>query len=238
MADYDMFTIPPVNWEIQDIYMAEIPMQDPSTGEVNTHYSTPLRWLFRNLSMTLYLETLTEIYPVIAPEPEASCPVCFEEYNKPVEEMTTTPESGKASKRQEKPVKLKCGHVFGIDCLYQILDPDLIGNPTCPLCRNLIDPMLEDILLSRKDNKNNVNSGKQWDILGVLCCAIKLFLMSNRTQPETYPVFKAWVRGPAFESRRQARIEISTVYRDMINKWDEWGNRRLWNYIKARREES
>lgn len=79
--------IPLVNRQVQENYDVTFAVEhDPETGARVEVGSTPLRLLLDGLENMLYLETLTEVNVGITPDPEASCPVCFENYKIPREE--------------------------------------------------------------------------------------------------------------------------------------------------------
>lgn len=85
--------VPPVNREVQENYEVTFAVEDdPETGARVEVGSTSLRLLLDGLEKMLYLETLTEANDEITPDPEASCPVCFENYKIPREEAINGPE--------------------------------------------------------------------------------------------------------------------------------------------------
>lgn len=85
----------------------------------------------------VYVETLTKGYAETASDPEASCPVCLENYKKPDEE-TVMAGAERASQQTEKPLKIGCGHIIGIKSLRDIVNLTNKRTPRCPLCRRRI----------------------------------------------------------------------------------------------------
>ena len=104
--------IPPVNRHAQENYEVTVAVEDdPETGARVEVGSTPLRLLLDSLEKILYLETLTDTNAETTSDPEASCPVCFENYKIPREEAIPG-----AEQANEKPLRLECGHIIGKKC--------------------------------------------------------------------------------------------------------------------------
>lgn len=157
----------------------------------------PLRWLLDILEKIIFVETLTDADDdETISDPESSCPICLERYRKPYEEMAL-PETGPASRllRNERPLKLDCGHVLGKNCLRRIINARHGGEPKCPLCRRCINTITSVIPLVRSRDR-------QPDIVGLLGCVIRLYiLLSNPDSPETHKGLYNWVHGPTFLGR-------------------------------------
>lgn len=190
--------IPPLNRQVQKKYMIMSAEQENPSEARTVPKTTPLRWLLDKIEKKLLLHTITERIAENTSDFEAFCPVCLEDYITPGEDAISG--SGKACQLNEKPLKLHCGHVLGHRCFYRIMS--LPGGGVlvhkCPLCRSCIytfdshPPLLcSNIPLIHEDG--------QWDIFVGLCCAIRLFICINLTQPETHEALYEWVHSPLLE---------------------------------------
>lgn len=216
--------MPPLNQQVPDDYLLMVSMGNEPAGEPVDFDTACLRWLLSNLERILYLETLPEVGDEIT-DPEASCPVCFEKYQKPGAKREI-PESGQG-REGERALKLgECGHVICISCLRRIINEGGSGGenkPRCPLCRQWIDTEIDEIPLARSDG--------QFDYIGHLCCAIRLYVLINPTEPKTIKGLNEWVHSPTFQGKRIffARMRVA------VEQWGKYGSKRMWKYILARR---
>lgn len=188
--------IPPLNRETQENYMImfdveENPYED-ETGPKTTH----LRWLLDRIEKELLVYAIIDGIANNSSNFEPSCPVCLEDYITPSEE--TVPRSGKRSQLNEKPLKLYCGHVLGHKCFHRIMKLQGGGNRKCPLCRSHIHTFHSNppLLYSKIPL---IHRNGQWSMLGGLCCAIRLFICINLTQPEISEALHMWVYSPLLE---------------------------------------
>lgn len=221
-------TIPTVNRQVQENHTIIVGVEeDPETGEQVEVGSTPLRWLLDSLDKILFVETLTEAGAEITSDPEASCPVCFENYKKPLQEEV--PESGQANQVNEKPLKLECGHIIGKNCLRGMIDLKCLGKRKCPLCRCKIRTSIRHIPLAHSDG--------QPDIAGALCCAIRLYLCTNPNKPETHEALNEWVHSPPPPPQRERTAEQQAYFaimRNAVETWEEVGTERMRQWVKSR----
>lgn len=229
-------TIPALNRQFQANGLVTDPVEYyQQTDRQSSEQSTPLRWLLQTLEDMIYVETLsvatnddseTTIF-----NPEASCPVCFESYGNPYEEELMMPEPDEVANRlllHERPLELGCGHVIGKACLRQIIDMRYEGVPKCPMCRGPINTTIRAIPLFRSsDNKA--------DIVGLLCCVIKLYIMFNPRQPETHQALSEWVHDPTFGGRTVEEGRIFAEMRNAVEIWDEFGDGAMWRWLWARK---
>lgn len=133
--------------------------------------STPLRWFKKNLERILIVGTLTEAYAQTASDPEASCLGYLKDYENPSQEVSNA--WIKASKQAKgKTHEIGMRQSVWFNCLSRIFDPKICAKPRCPLCRHRIDPILNDIPQTCK-------ASWRWDIVGVLCCTISVYVFFN-----------------------------------------------------------
>lgn len=228
--------IPPLNRQFQanSLITATVDYYQ-QTSQRSSEQSTPLRWLLQTLEDMIYVETLSDATndtEATISDPEACCPVCFETYRKSHEEELIMPEpDGIASRRllHERPLGLECGHVIGKACLRRIIDMRYAGVPKCPMCRGTIYTTISVIPLVRSsDNKP--------DIVGLLCCAIRLYILFKPRQPETHKALYEWVHDPTFEGRTLEEGQLFAEMRNAVDIWDEFGDRNMWGWLRARKK--
>lgn len=188
--------IPHLNQEIQKNYMVmfdveENPYED-ETGPKTTH----LRWLLDTVEKELLVYAITEGIAKNVSNIEPFCPVCLEHYITPSD--GTILRSGKGSQLNEKPLKLSCGHVLGHNCFHRIMNLQGGGNRKCPLCRSHIHTFQSNPPLLYSEVPLIHRNG-QWNMLGGLCCAIRLFICINLTKPEIPEALYMWVHSPLLE---------------------------------------
>lgn len=215
--------IPPLNLQVQEDCLLTIPTEDELTGEQVSFDTTHLRWLLNILEKILFVETLPEAFE-IASDSETACPICYENYGKQGKDMAIL-ESGRAIQREGRPLKLECGHVICIGCLRRIVNKEYYREkPRCPLCRHLIDTVISEIPLSRRDGPS--------DYIGHLCCVIRLYILINPNNPETMEGLTEWVHSPTFQGKRNffARMRVT------VEQWGSVGSKRMWLYILGRRD--
>lgn len=218
-------SIPPLNPHFQENYLTRHPMYSQPTGEE----STPLRWLLDTLEKIFFVETLTDANDAeTISDPEASCPVCLETYRKPREEMAR-PETGQASRliRNERPLKLDCGHVIGRTCLRRMINVGNGGEPKCPLCRDWIHTAVSVIPLAR-------TSDRKHDTVALLCCVIRLYILFNPNRPETHEGLYEWVHRPTFVGRTLEEEDIFAKMKIAVDKWEDTGKQNMWRQILLR----
>lgn len=222
--------IPPLNLWSQENYLMIYPVNPQQNDGQDFVESTPLRWLLDILEKIIFVETLTDADDAeTISDPESSCPVCLETYRKPHEVMAL-PETGPASRllRNERPLKLDCGHIIGKNCLRRIIDMSHGGEPKCPLCRRWINTTTSVIPLIRRRDR-------QPDIVGLLGCVIRLYILSNPDRPETHEGLYEWVHGPTFLGRIKEEHDLFIGMRNAVDIWEELGEPRMWRWILARK---
>ena len=130
----------------------------------------------------------------VGSNPETSCPICLGNFRTASGFDTRAAEQGKM--RNEIPLKLQCGHVFGRTCLHNLIkgSEQIISN--CPLCRHEIHTcMLPNTVLFPR-------SGEHPDTLALLCVAIRLYLnLGPDTVPETHAGLNNWVHSQLGEEQ-------------------------------------
>lgn len=214
--------IPPVNRHAQENYEVTVAVEDdPETGARVEVGSTPLRLLLDSLEKILYLENLTDTNAETTSDPEASCPICFENYKIPREEAIPG-----AEQANEKPLRLECGHVIGKKCLRRMMDQAFLAKRVCPLCRHKIKTSVGHIPLAHSDGKP--------DIVGALCCAIRLYLRINLTKPETHEALNEWVHSQFLQENTPEKQAYFAIMRSAVETWEEIGTKRMWLWINAR----
>ena len=82
-------------------------------------------------SIERYLEKLPEIQLRDLSDEDRNCNICMEPFTNDVD--------------AEKPVSLRCGHVFGRSCLKEWASSLQVSKPTCPMCRAPLTPSSSDI---------------------------------------------------------------------------------------------
>lgn len=185
------YPIPPLNQQVQENYMTIIAIsgENSITGELGPSRTTPLRWMLNRLEKQFLVNALTKADDENTSYSEVCCPVCLEDY------MTfgvkTTIGSNHAIQLHEKPLKLQCGHLIGINCLHMIINLKGGGKGKCPLCRCQIHESISKISLFLKNGQS--------DLFGGLCCAIRLYLCINSTTPETPEALNEWIHRPLLE---------------------------------------
>lgn len=100
--------------------------------------------------------------------------------------------------------------------------------PKCPMCRSSIYTIVREIPLAR-------SSDKKADIVGQLCCIIRLYIISNPTRPETHKALSEWVHGPTFGGRTVEEGQPLAGMRDAVEIWDEFGDIAMWKWMRARK---
>ena len=68
------------------------------------------------------LEALPEISLQLLTEDHKSCNICMEQFT------------------DERPVLLRCGHIFGSICIKAWASTSQVSQPTCPMCRTILTP--------------------------------------------------------------------------------------------------
>lgn len=217
--------VPLVNRQVQENYEVRVAVQDdPETGARVEVGSTPLRLLMDSLEKILYLETLLDGNTETTSDPEATCPVCFENYKTLSEAAISGAEQ--ASQLYEKPVKLNCGHIIGKKCLRRMIDQACLAKRACPLCRHQIKTSIGHIPLAHSDGKP--------DIAGALCCAIRLYLRINIIKPETHDALNEWVHSQFLQEGTPEKQAYFAIMRAAVETWEEVGKKRMWLWIEAR----
>lgn len=217
--------IPPVNRQVQENYEVTVAVEDdPETGARVEVGSTPLRLLLDSLEKILYLETLTDINAETTSNHEVSCPVCFENYQMPRERAI--PGAEHANQPNEKPLKLECGHIIGKNCLRRMMDQSCLAKRVCPLCRHKIKTSIGHIPLAHSNGKP--------DLVGALCCAIRLYLRINLTKPETHEALNEWVHSQFLQEETPEKQAYFAIMRTAVETWEEIGTKRMWLWIDAR----
>lgn len=217
--------VPPVNRQAQENYEVTVAVEeDPETGVRVEVSSTPLRLLLDSLEKILYMETLPRANVEITSDPEASCPVCFENYKIPRE--AAIPGAEQASQLNEKPLKLKCGHIIGKKCLRRMFDQARLAKRACPLCRDQIETSVDHIPLAHSDGRP--------DIAGALCCAIRLYLRINLTKPETHEALNEWVHTQFLQELTPEKRAYFAIMNAAVETWETVGKERMWQWIEAR----
>lgn len=221
-------TIPHINHQVQENYMVVVDVvEDPETGEPVVVSSTPLRWLLDRLEKILFVETLTGADAETTSDPEAFCPVCLENYKLPCQEATPGLSEQAIQITNEKPLKLECGHIFGKNCLRRIINPQCLWRRECPLCRHPIHTNIRDIPLSHSDGKP--------DIVGALCCAIRLYLRTGSPMPETHAALNEWVHAnPPARERTPEENAGFVIMRSAVETWEEVGAEKMREWIDLR----
>lgn len=98
-------------------------MEATSTLELGAPKSSPML-----PSIKRFLEALPEIPIENLSEENKSCNICMEQFTDDDDNV-------------EKPVSLRCGHVFGSFCIRTWVMSSNASQPTCPMCRaNLTSP--------------------------------------------------------------------------------------------------
>lgn len=243
--------IPPVNRQVQENYEVKFAVgEDPATGFRVVVGSTPLRLLLDSLEKIISLETLasaknvdeTTTSPSLS-DADASCPVCFETYKIPCndkdehkdgnEEAIINPrraEQAAAASQQlvlnEKPLKLKCGHIIGKKCLRRIFDQARLAKRACPLCRHEIETSSSHIPLAHSNGRP--------DIAGALCCAIRLYLRISLTKPETCEALNEWVHTQSPQEWELDKQAYFAIMKAAVETWESVGKENMWKWIEAR----
>lgn len=200
MQDARISSIPPLNHEAQVRYLTIVGYEEhPITGEARVIVSTPLRWLLYNLEKILYVDSLPNADAEVTSDPEASCPICFEEYFKTSARLDKSSEAVEQEKvRNERPLKLECGHILGRTCLHDLLNISELSSSKCPLCRHLIHPC---ILPNAGLFPHN---GEDPNVLKLLCIAIRIYLRRGPdTMPETRAGLIEWVHSIGDETEEE-----------------------------------
>lgn len=217
--------VPPVNRQVQENYEIIVAVEeDPETGVRVEVRSTPLRLLLDSLEKILFMETLPCANVGTTSAPDASCPVCFENYKIPGEEAI--PGAEQASQLNEKPLKLKCGHIIGKKCLRRIFDQARLSKRACPLCRHQIKTSISHIPLVHSDGRS--------DIAGALCRAIRLFLRKNLTKPETHEALNEWVHTQYLQELTPEKRAYFNMMKYAVETWESVGKENMGKWIEAR----
>lgn len=240
--------IPPVNRQVQENYEVTVAVEeDPQTGVRVVVGSTPLRLLLDSLEKMIFMETLASATNVddettksSSSDPDASCPVCFETYKIPRddkhehkdenEEATINPRGAEQAASQlllnEKPLKLKCGHIIGKKCLRRMFDQARLAKRVCPLCRHEIETSSGHIPLAHSNGRP--------DIAGALCCAIRLYLRINLTKPETHEALNEWVYTQSLQESEPEKHAYFAIMKAAVETWESVGKEDMWKWIEAR----
>lgn len=222
------FMLPPFNRQLQENYLIDVLIEDQITGEQVLYYFTPLRWFLKHMDRIFFVESLYEAYAETSSDPEAACPVCLQSYQEPGEKMANSQTEQSSQQHNEKPLKLKCGHVIGIACLRRLADRKYLGTPTCPLCRRqMMSKIIEVIPLARSDGRP--------DLLGNLSLAARLYMMFSPTKPETFEGLYEWVHSPAFQGQTANDRRYFDVMRIVVREWEKLEDERRWQLMMARR---
>lgn len=217
--------VPPVNRQVQENYEVTVAVEeDPETGVRVEVSSTPLRLLLDSLEKIIYMETLPRADVETTSDPEASCPVCFENYKIPREEAI--PGAEQASQLNEKPLKLKCGHIIGKKCLRRMFDQARLAIQACPLCRHQINTSSGHIPLAHSNGRP--------DIAGALCFTIRLYLRINLTKPETHEALNEWVHTQYLQEWTPRKRAYFAIMKAAVETWETVGKEHMWKWIEAR----
>lgn len=221
-------TIPAVSHQVQDNYMVVVGVEeDPETGETVVVGSTPLRWILDSLEKILFVETLSGADAETTSDPEASCPVCLENYKIPRQEVAPGSSEQAIQIINEKPLKLECGHIIGKKCLRQMIHPQCLGKRECPLCRHPMHTNIRDIPLAHSDGKP--------DIVGALCCAIRLYLHIDSPKLETHAALNEWLNAnPPARVRTPEEQACFVIMRNAVETWEEVGTEHMREWIDLR----
>lgn len=79
------------------------------------------------------------------------------------------------------------------------------------------------------------SSDNKADIVGLLCCVIKLYILFNPRQPETHKALSEWVHDPTFGGRTIEEGQIFAEMGNAVEICDEFGDRTIWGWLKARK---
>ena len=181
-----MSSISQISYQAQVCYMTIVGHREhPIMGGSGVIMSTPLRWLLYSLEKILYVDSLPSADVDVSSNPGASCPICFEEYFITSARLDTTSKAvGQEKVRNERPLKLECGHILGRTCFHNLLNTSELRSSKCPLCRHPIYPcMLPNVGLFP-------HNGEGPNVLNLLCISIRIYLC----------------RGPDAETRRLNRM--------------------------------
>ena len=77
-------------------------------------------------SIKRFLEALPEIQPKDLSTDHKSCNICMERFTDDTD--------------AEKPIYLRCGHIFGSFCIKAWVSSSQASQPTCPMCRVVLTP--------------------------------------------------------------------------------------------------
>lgn len=243
--------IPPVNRQAQENYEVTVAVEeDLGTGVRVVVGSTPLRLLLDSLEKMIFMERLesanVDDETTTSFDPDASCPVCFENYKIPRDdkdehehEKAATINHGGGTEQaaaaaaaiqplllNEKPLKLKCGHIIGKKCLRRMFDQARLAKRACPLCRHEIETSSGHIPLAHSNGRP--------DIAGALCCAIRLYLRINLTKPETHEGLNEWVHTQCLQEWEPEKTAYFAIMKAAVETWESVGKENMWNWIEAR----
>lgn len=222
--------VPPLNQQFRAYYLIMDPFNLQHPGEQGLLQLTPLRWLLDILEDIIYVKTLADANGAdIISDPKAYCPVCLETYKIPGEETAMSGTGhGSQLQRNGRPLKLECGNVICKACLREIIHTKHGGGPKCPLCRDWIHKTLSVIPLVR-------NRDREPDIVGLLCCAIRLYILFNPAGPETHEELAEWLHCPTFVGQTPKEHALFTKVRNAVDIWKGFGEKVMWDWILARR---
>lgn len=225
-------SVPVLNYQAQANFLFPVAIvADPVTGLQTFVFSTPLRWLLFNLEKVLFVDFLPSAEAEITPNPESTCPVCQQKYfTRPSGAADTTTESDDQERvRNERPLKLSCGHVIGRTCLHKILARNERHHRQCPVCQDpiYVCRFIDTILIPTR------NTGP--DLLAAIRCAVRLYmLIDEASRPETHEGLRSWMRSPLFARETGLNGTRLVWMRAAIDMWDEAGEDVMWQLMRNR----
>lgn len=223
-------SVPLLNRQAQANFLIPVAaVQDPQTGLPTVITSTPLRWLLYNLEKVLFVDFLPWAVAEVSSDPDSSCPFCHQRY------FTTPSEAAGGSNQQggrvrnERPLRLHCGHIIGRTCLHIILAQSERDRRQCPVCRDQINvcQFIDTILIPTRTRTP--------DLLAVLRCAIRLYmLIDEASRPETHQGLRLWMNSPLFARETGLNGTRLVWMRAGIEMWDQVGEDIMWELMRNR----
>lgn len=188
--------IPPLDKMVQKDHIILFDAEKNPHKEETGSKTTSLRFFLSRAEKKILMDAVAEDIAKNTSDFEAFCPVCLEDYITPGEEAILGPE--KASQLNEKPLKLYCGHVLGHNCFKQMMNMTGGDVRKCPICRRHIDPSHKNPPLLHNKIPFIDRNGEP-NFSGGLCCAIRLFICTNPTEPETLQALNEWMHSQLLE---------------------------------------
>lgn len=225
-------SVPLLDYQAQANFLFPVAVvTDPGTGLQAFAYSTPLRWLLFNLEKVLFVDFLPSAETEMTSDPESSCPACRQKYftTPSAAAEITTETDHKKQIRNERPLKLRCGHVIGRTCLHMILARNERDHRQCPVCQDpiYVCSFIDTVLVPTRN--------REPDLLAVIRCAIRLYmLIDEASRPETHEGLRSWMKSPLFARETGLNGTRLVWMRGGIAMWDEVGEGIMWQLMRNR----